>query len=316
MRIIFAGTPDFARASLKALHEAGHEIAAVLTQPDRPSGRGRALHHSPVKELAIALGLQIMQPVSLRPGKPGADEARAALQALAPDVMVVAAYGLILPREVLSLPRFGCLNIHASLLPRWRGAAPIQRAIAAGDSETGIALMQMEEGLDTGPVWHEEKTAITAEDNFATLHDRLRDMGAQSLVALLRDFPAAGKTPMPQRSEGVTYANKISREDTVIDWSQSARQVRDQIRAYDPYPGAIAMLQGEQVKLFAVSGTVSGTVPDTVPGTLLEASSQGLLISCGAEAVRVQAIQRPGAKRVSIKDFLNGRSLAKGERFG
>lgn len=316
MRIVFAGTPDFARAALKALHEAGHEIVAVLTQPDRPSGRGRALTQSPVKEYALDLGLPVMQPESLRLGKPGADDTRAALNALAPDLMIVAAYGLILPKDILDLPRYGCLNIHASLLPRWRGAAPIQRALAAGDLQTGVALMQMEEGLDTGPVWHEEKIAIAPDDNFATLHDRLRDMGARALVALLKEFPASGKTAVPQPSEGITYAHKISREDTVIDWSQSAQMVRDQIRAFDPYPGALAQLRGEQLKLFSVSDIVSDTVSDTVPGTILEASPQGLVIACGEGAVRVGAIQRPGAKRILIREFLNGRSLSKGDRFG
>jgi methionyl-tRNA formyltransferase len=316
MRIVFAGTPDFARAALNALHDAGHEIVAVLTQPDRPSGRGRSLAQSPVKELALKLGLQVLQPESLRRGKPGADEARSALIALAPDLMVVAAYGLILPKQILELPRWGCLNIHASLLPRWRGAAPIQRALAAGDQETGVALMQMEEGLDTGPVWHEEKTAIAAEDNFESLHDRLRDIGARTLVALLENFPLPGKTPVPQRADGITYAHKISREDTVIDWSQSAQRVRDQIRAFDPYPGALAKLNGEQVKLFSVSDTVSDTVSGELSGAILEVSPQGLVIACGQGAVRVGAIQRPGGKRISVKEFLNGRSLSKGDQFG
>ncbi len=316
MRIVFAGTPDFACAALKALHGAGHEIVAVLTQPDRPSGRGRALAQSPVKELALALGLHVMQPASLRSGKPGADEARQALMALAPDLMVVAAYGLILPKDILELPRWGCLNIHASLLPRWRGAAPIQRAILAGDRETGIALMQMEEGLDTGPIWHQEKTGISPDDNFATLHDRLRDMGAHALLDLLKNFPATTGQPLAQPEAGVTYAQKISREDTEINWSNSAPQVRDQIRAFDPYPGAVALLKGEPVKLFAVSGTISDTVPGTVPGTILRVSPQAVTVACGQGAVQVQAIQRPGAKRVSIKDFLNGRSLCAGDKFG
>lgn len=314
MRIVFAGTPDFARAALLALHEAGHTIVAVLTQPDRPSGRGRSLSQSPVKEQALQLGLQVMQPQSLRAGKPGADQARAALQALAPDLMVVAAYGLILPKEILELPRFGCLNIHASLLPRWRGAAPIQRAIAAGDHETGVALMQMEEGLDTGPVWREEKTPIHPSDNFASLHDRLRDLGARCVVEFLKDFPGDTAKPKPQPTEGVIYAHKISREDTAIQWANPAQKVCNQIRAFDPYPGATALLQGEQVKLFDVA--LEPVAVNALPGTLLELSSKGLLIACGEGAVRIGAIQRPGAKRVSVKDFLNGRSLLKGECFG
>lgn len=316
MRIVFAGTPDFARAALLALHQAGHDIVAVLTQPDRPSGRGRVLVPSPVKELAQKLGLQIMQPESLRIGKPGAEEAHAKLRLLAPELMVVAAYGLILPAEVLGIPRYGCINIHASLLPRWRGAAPIQRALAAGDTETGIALMQMEEGLDTGPVWHQEKTTISLDDNFESLHDRLQDMGACALVALLKNFPVAGAKPLPQTPEGVTYAHKITRQDTAIDWSQSARQVRDQIRAFDPSPGAATQLQGEQVKLFSASGTALDSVPDTVPGQIVGVSPLGLRVACGNGVVQLGAIQRPGAKRVSIKDFLNGRRLSEGERFG
>lgn len=314
MRIVFAGTPDFARAALLALHEAGHEIVAVLTQPDRPSGRGRALAQSPVKEQALSLGLSLMQPESLRGGKPGADDTRQALQMLSPDLMVVAAYGLILPKDILELPRYGCLNIHASLLPRWRGAAPIQRAIAAGDQETGVALMQMEEGLDTGPVWREERTAITPEDNFASLHDRLRDLGARCLVEFLKEFPHTNARPTPQPQEGVCYAHKISREDTVIHWESSAQTVCNQIRAFDPYPGATAVLQGEQVKLF--DAAMECEEANTAPGTVLNVSSTGLVIACGQGAIRVGAIQRPGAKRVSVKDFLNGRSLLKGDRFG
>lgn len=316
MRIVFAGTPDFARAALLALHDAGHDIVAVMTQPDRPSGRGRAIAHSPVKQLARDLGLKILQPESLRAGKPGADDARLYLKKLAPELMVVAAYGLILPKDILDLPQFGCLNIHASLLPRWRGAAPIQRAILAGDHETGVALMQMEEGLDTGPVWCEEKTVIAADDTFASLHDRLRDMGASLLVRLLKSFPPGDKKPVMQRMQGITYAHKIAQQDALIDWSAPAQHVRDQIRAFDPYPGALAQLKAERVKLFSVSGEVSETVADVTPGTILEASPHGIRVACGAGAVLVRAIQRPGGKRMPIKDFLNSRSLNQGERFG
>jgi methionyl-tRNA formyltransferase len=314
MRIVFAGTPEFARAALQALYDAGHTIVAVLTQPDRPSGRGRALTQSPVKEQALGLGLAVLQPHSLRQGKPGADEARQALFSLAPDLMVVAAYGLILPKDILELPRWGCLNIHASLLPRWRGAAPIQRAIEAGDSQTGISLMQMEEGLDTGPVWREEKTSIKPDDNFASLHDRLRDIGARCLVEFLKDFPSANARPAAQSAQGVTYAHKISREDALIDWSKPAQDVRNQIRAFDPHPGASATWRGEQVKLFAASNkalSVNGP-----PGEILEAGPEGLVIACGQGAVCVGALQRPGAKRLAVADFLNGRSLSKGDRFG
>lgn len=319
MRIVFAGTPAFARTALAALADAGHDIVAVLTQPDRASGRGLALSKSPVKQEAEQRGITVLQPSSLREGKPGAAETKLALKTLAPDVMVVAAYGLILPKDVLEIPAHGCINIHASLLPRWRGAAPIQRAIEAGDAATGIALMQMEEGLDTGPVWSMATISITAHDNFQTLHDRLADLGAREVVSLLHAFPPADRRPLPQPEMGVTYASKITREDARIDWSKPAPQVACKVRAMDPAPGAIAELAGEIVKLFdaAVVKTLdAGILKNAACGQILMADASGLVVACGEGAIRIGALQRPGAKRLAVREFLNGRPVIAGQSFG
>jgi methionyl-tRNA formyltransferase len=314
MRIVFAGTPRFASEALVALHQAGHEIVAVLTQPDRQSGRGLVLSQSPVKQAAVARGLQVLQPVSLREGKPGADEAVTTLESLVPDLMVVAAYGLILPLRVLNLPRFGCLNIHASLLPRWRGAAPIQRAIAAGDKRTGIALMQMEEGLDTGPVWEMIETPIHSDDTFERLHDRLSQLGAQAVVDLLKQFPPAGRAPTPQSEAGVTYAHKIDKHDTLIDWARPAEEIARQIRALDPVPGAQAFWQGAPVKLFGATA-VADPLKNDLPGQILRADREALLIACGQGAVQIEALQRAGAKRQGFREFLNGQRVRAGQQF-
>jgi methionyl-tRNA formyltransferase len=327
MRLVFAGTPAFARVALAALAQAGHEIVAVLTQPDRASGRGLALASSPVKQEAQSRGLCVMQPVSLREGAPGAAQTKAALIELAPDLMVVAAYGLILPRDVLEIPRHGCLNIHASLLPRWRGAAPIQRAIAAGDACTGIALMQMEEGLDTGPVWSMAQTPIFEHDNFQTLHDRLAELGAAEVVKLLHDFPQKGMSPSPQPELGVTYAKKISKDDTTIDWHRSAFEVACQIRSLDPAPGAQARLGKETIKLFDAR-VWEAPAPDALkahgdagpldlknasPGQIFMADSRGFVIACGRGAVAIGAAQRPGARRLAITEFLRGARVSAGQ---
>lgn len=314
MRLVFAGTPRFASEALIALHEAGHEIVAVLTQPDRQSGRGLTLTQSPVKQAALARGLTVIQPLSLREGKPGAEEAFAALTALAPDLMVVAAYGLILPSRILNLPRFGCLNIHASLLPRWRGAAPIQRAIAAGDLKTGIALMQMEEGLDTGPVWTSVETPIQSDDTFERLHDRLSQLGAQAIVAFLKEFPVAGRTPVPQSGSGVTYAHKIEKADTLIDWSRSAQEIARQIRALDPAPGAQALWQGAAAKLFDAT-PLSDPLKNALPGQILRADREALVVACGQGALQIGALQRAGGKRQGFREFLNGQRVRVGQQF-
>lgn len=319
MRLVFAGTPEFARVALSALYQAGHEIVAVLTQPDRASGRGLSLAHSPVKQEALRLGLTVLQPTSLRDDKPGAQETKAALQTLAPDVMVVAAYGLLLPQEVLSIPRFGCLNIHASLLPRWRGAAPIQRAIAAGDTSTGIALMQMEAGLDTGPVWMKQEVPIHADDNFQTLHDRLTALGAAAIVELLKQFPPSGLEPVAQSESGVTYAHKITKKDLILDWEKNAHQVSAQARSLEPSPGAVASLQQETVKLFdvrAIDPPWGGPLlKNAVPGQIIKADREALAVACGEGAVSIGGLQRPGGKRVGFKEFLNGRPVTAGQIF-
>ena len=314
MRIVFAGTPRFASDALTALYKAGHEIVAVLTQPDRQSGRGLALSQSPVKQAALARGLLVIQPQSLREGKPGAEEAVATLSELAPDVMVVAAYGLILPKRVLMLPRYGCLNIHASLLPRWRGAAPIQRAIAAGDTQTGIALMQMEEGLDTGPVWRSVQTPIHPDDTFESLHDRLSQLGAEATVALLNDFPPVGEAPVPQSDQGVTYAHKIEKKDTLIDWTRPAQAIACQVRAFDPSPGAIARWQGNPVKVFQ-GHPVADPLKNGSPGQILQADREALLVACGQGALQIGALQRAGAKRQGFREFLNGQRVTVGQQF-
>ena len=319
MRLVFAGTPEFARLSLTALHDAGHEIVAVLTQPDRASGRGLDLTVSPVKKEALRLGLPILQPLSLRQGKPGADEAKKTLSALAPDLMVVAAYGLILPQEVLDLPHFGCLNIHASLLPRWRGAAPIQRAIAAGDTETGIALMQMQAGLDTGPIWSEIRAPILPSDNFQMLHDRLAVVGATAIVDLLKTFPPANGQPRPQPDDGVVYAHKITKDDSPIYWGHTSRQVCDQIRALDPAPGATTVFGTEIVKVFDATDMsaclADGILKNSVPGLIIQADKEALIVACGQGAIRIGALQRPGGKRLGFREFLNGRRVSVGQTF-
>ena len=319
MRLVFAGTPEFARVSLTALHAAGHEVLVVLTQPDRPAGRGLGVTQGPVKLEAERLGIAVAQPLSLREGRPGASEAADLLRSLAPDLMVVAAYGLLLPPHILSIPRWGCLNIHASLLPRWRGAAPIQRAIEAGDKQTGISLMQMEEGLDTGPVWASEPLEISPRDTFQTLHDRLAELGAHSLLALLSDFPLPGHVPRPQAQHGVTYAHKLTRDDGPIDWSESAARVSGHIRALDPVPGATTVLLGAALKVFSAQEveipqpSAATTVP--APGTIVRAERQGVIVACGHGFVSLGAFQRSGGRRMDVREFLNGHKVSAGQCF-
>lgn len=314
MRIVFAGTPEFARVSLLALIEAGHECVAVMTQPDRPGGRGRQLLESPVKREANRLGLAVMQPASLKSSSPESGPLLDRLRQLAPDVMVVAAYGLIVPATVLEIPRFGCINIHASLLPRWRGAAPIQRAIAAGDQETGIALMQMERGLDTGPVWAEYRCPIGPDDNFQSLHDRLADIGAQGIVDLLAEFPPPGRGPRPQAEEGAVYAHKIIKADLEINWSQPSAAVRNQIRAYDPAPGATARFGTELIKCFE-PGLWPEALKNPLPGQIIKAEQDRLVVACGEGAITIGAAQRPGGRRLKMREFLNGWPVRAGQRF-
>ena len=405
MRVVFAGTPVFAARAFEALLASRHEVVAVLSQPDRPSGRGQKLVASPVKQVAVAAGLPVYQPHTLRVrpapqtagpttvadqreglngagshvrnagaarataagqghAAPETDEQRrlrearnqealdthAALRALNPDVMVVAAYGLLLPQTTLDLPRFGCLNIHASLLPRWRGAAPIQRAIEAGDAETGVGIMQMEAGLDTGPVGLERRTPISATDTAATLHDRLAGMGAEAIVAALDALAADALSFTPQAADGVTYAAKIEKAQLRVDWSRPAHEVACHIRAFDP-PGATTRLEGAedptaQLRVFdpvvldeetsialqrahgqmlhdhsAADGRKVSQVGDAfpasvLPGTILQAGAAGVDVTCGdGRVLRLQALQRPGGRRQPADVFLRGHPLPAGARF-
>ena len=300
MKIVFAGTPDFAVPSLLAAASRG-EVAAVYTQPDRPAGRGRGMTASPVKREATRLGIPVLQPESLK-GELMGD----VMRQIAPDLIVVVAYGLILPRSILAIPRHGCWNVHASLLPRWRGAAPIQRAIEAGDTETGVCLMQMEAGLDTGPVMLSQQTPIGAEETGGQLHDRLAEMGAQVLadgLGLLR----AGMRPQAraQPAEGVTYAHKLEKSEAQLDWLQPAEALARKVRAFEPWPVAEAVVAGERLR---IHGAVPlGLAQTSAPGTLLAATRQGLDIACGQGALRLRVIQRDGGKAITAADYLNAR---------
>ena len=300
MRIIFAGTPDFALPSLRAAAQR-NEVVAVYTQPDRPAGRGRGLTASPVKREAIARGIPVLQPESLK-----GELMQDVLRQLAPDLMVVVAYGLILPRKVLAIPRFGCWNVHASLLPRWRGAAPIQRAIEAGDTETGVCLMQMEAGLDTGPVLLSQSTPIHAEETGGQLHDRLAELGAQVLgdgLGLLR--AGVSPTPRPQPEAGVTYAHKLEKEEARLDWSQSADLLARKVRAFEPWPVAEAVVAGERLR---IHGAVAINLDhNAAPGSVLAASRQGIDIACAQGALRLRVVQRDGGKAITAADYLNAR---------
>ena len=300
MRIIFAGTPDFALPSLRAAAQR-NEVVAVYTQPDRPAGRGRGLTASPVKREAIARGIPVLQPESLK-----GELMQDVLRQLAPDLMVVVAYGLILPRKVLAIPRFGCWNVHASLLPRWRGAAPIQRAIEAGDAETGVCLMQMEAGLDTGPVLLSQSTPIHAEETGGQLHDRLAELGAQVLgdgLGLLR--AGVSPTPRPQPEAGVTYAHKLEKEEARLDWSQSADLLARKVRAFEPWPVAEAVVAGERLRIHG--GVAIDLNHKAVPGTVLAASRQGIDIACAQGALRLRVVQRDSGKAITAADYLNAR---------
>ena len=306
LRVAFAGTPEFAACALQAILDAGYSVPLVLTQPDRPAGRGMKLTPSPVKQLALARGIEVDQPEKLR-----TIEQRARLLACAPDVLVVAAYGLILPKAVLDLPRLGCINIHASLLPRWRGAAPIHRAIEAGDAETGITIMQMDEGLDTGAMLLTRTLPILPTDTTASLHDRLAVLGGESIVAALAELDAGGLKPVPQPAEGVTYAAKIGRAEATVDWTRPAVELERALRAFDPFPGLASSLRDTVIKFWAAE------VVDAQgePGTVLSADDQGVVIACGQGALRCTVLQRPGSKRLAAAEFLRGFAVSVGECF-
>ena len=306
LRVAFAGTPEFAAQALDAILKAAYAVPLVLTQPDRPAGRGMKLSPSAVKQLALAHGIEVDQPEKLR-----TEEQRARLVACAPDVLVVAAYGLILPPAVLALPRLGCINIHASLLPRWRGAAPIHRAIEAGDAETGITIMQMDEGLDTGPMLLRRALPIAADDTTASLHDRLAALGGTCIVEALAALAAGALVATPQPAEGVTYAAKIGRAEADIDWSRPAAEIERAMRAFDPFPGAVSSLRDTAVKCWKAR-VVAG---EGEPGRVLAVDADGIVVACGRDALRCTVLQRPGSKRLPAGEFLRGFPVSVGERF-
>ncbi len=328
LRLVFAGTPEFAVPGLRACRAADAEVVAVYTQPDRPAGRGRALTPSPVKREALAAGIPVEQPVSLK-----SPEAQQRLRDHGPELLVVIAYGLILPRAVLKIPRLGCWNVHASLLPRWRGAAPIQRAILAGDTETGVCLMRMEAGLDTGPVLLREATPISADDTGGSLHDRLAELGAKVLAEGLRRIAHGGTLPeTPQAETGATYARKLEKAEARLDFSRPAAELERKVRAFDPWPVAEAELAGERVRVWRAqvrdpglglrrqdagangeAGPRGGPQERRVsrdparPGEIVAASKQGIDVACGEGVLRILALQRPGGRVVSAADYLNAR---------
>ncbi|MGH8381482.1 methionyl-tRNA formyltransferase [Pseudomonas sp.] len=298
MRIVFAGTPEFAAKHLKALIDSPYEVVAVYTQPDRPAGRGQKLMPSAVKQLAVDNGIQVLQPPTLRNA-----EAQAELAALKPDLMVVVAYGLILPQAVLDIPRLGCINSHASLLPRWRGAAPIQRAVEAGDSESGVTVMRMEAGLDTGPMLLKVTTPVSASDTGGSLHDRLAEMGPPAVLAAVAGLAAGTLQGEVQDDSLATYAHKLNKDEARLDWSRPAVELERLIRAFNPWPICHSTLNGEAVKVLAASlSTGSGT-----PGEILDASKDGLIVACGEQALRLTRLQLPGGKALNFSDLFNSR---------
>jgi methionyl-tRNA formyltransferase len=304
LRVAFAGTPEFARTALQQLLQAGYRPPLVLTQPDRPAGRGLKLQASAVKQLALAHGLPVAQPRSLRlDGKypHDAEATQQALLAAQPDVLVVAAYGLILPQWVLAQPRLGCINIHGSLLPRWRGAAPVQRAIEAGDARTGICIMQMDAGLDTGDILRREALAIEATDTSASLSQRLAELGARLLLLSLNDLAEGRAEPQPQPAEGVSYAHKIDKAEAPIDWRQDAAAIERRVRAFDPFPGAGFPCQGEGHKLWRAALHPGAAAR---PGSVLPSAPGTLLVACGQGALELLEVQRPGGRRQPIAAWL------------
>jgi methionyl-tRNA formyltransferase len=328
LRIVFAGTPEFALPALRALADSHHTVVGALTQPDRPSGRGQKLAASPIKQAAVELGVRVSQPLTLK-----TEEERSELSGWKPDVMVVVAYGLILPREVLALPRLGCINIHASLLPRWRGAAPIQRAILAGDTETGITIMQMDAGLDTGPMLLQRRLTIAAAETSGSLHARLAPMGADAMLEALEGLAEGAIHPRPQPTSGVTYAAKISKSEALIDWRQSAFEIERKIRAFHPTPVAETRFSGEPLKIHsayvaedvlgnkaAESGSKDFVPPDIESqaiqsGSILGVYDGAMLVDCGRGRLAITTVQRPGRRPVPARDFAHSHPIS-GHRFG
>jgi methionyl-tRNA formyltransferase len=301
MRVVFAGTPDFSVPVLQAILDSTHTVAAVYSQPDRPAGRGRKLRPGPVKTLALRYGVPVFQPASLK--DPAEQRALAHLE---PDLMVVVAYGLLLPQAVLDIPRLGCVNLHASILPRWRGAAPIQRAILAGDRETGVSLMQMEAGLDSGPVLAEVRTPIAADETGGSLHDRLSGLAAGLLARHLDDLEAGRLEPHPQDPSLVSYAHKLDKREADIDWRLDAPQLERQVRAFNPWPVAQAQYAGQTLRIWRARAVDAG---DAAPGTVLRAGREGIDVACGQGCLRLLEVQLPGGKRLDAAAFLNARSV-------
>ena len=310
LRLVFAGTPEFAVPCLQALVEAGYDLAAVYTQPDRPAGRGRKLQQSPVKALALANGIEVRQPESLKRDLAAQTE----LRALAPDLMVVVAYGLLLPVAVLETPRLGCVNVHASLLPRWRGAAPIQRAILAGDEASGVCIMAMEAGLDTGPVYHRIEIPLDPRETGGSLHDKLSALGARALIEALPGIADGSRRAEAQDPTLANYAHKIDKAEATVDWDQPSLAIERQVRAFDPWPVAQTRLDGEVLRIW--SAAADGAVTDAAtPGTVVATGKDGIRVACGAGTLLVTRLQPPGKRPMDAADFLNARRLD-GARFG
>lgn len=308
MNIVFAGTPDFAVPTLQRLMEAGFPPIAVYTQPDRPAGRGRQPRPSPVKQHAAHHGIPVLQPISLRE-----PQAQAELAELAPDLLVVVAYGLILPEPVLQLPRLGCVNVHASLLPRWRGAAPIHRALLAGDVATGVTIMQMDAGLDTGPMLAHRECAIEPQDTAGVLHDRLAELGAGLLVDVLPDLIAGRLDPQPQDSSAATYAEKLRKDEAPLDWHRPAAELARQVRAFNPWPVAEAQLDQRVLRVWEAEALAAAE--GAAPGTVVAVSRQGIDVTTAEGVLRLQRLQAPGGRPLAVAEFLNGHPVQPGERF-
>lgn len=309
LNIVFAGTPDFAASVLQAIIDSPHRVVACYTQPDRPAGRGRKLAASPVKALATEQGIEVYQPLNFK-----ADEDLHALAALNADIMVVVAYGIILPQAVLDTPRLGCINVHASLLPRWRGAAPIQRAIAEGDHESGITIMQMDKGLDTGDMLSKVSTPISTTDTGGALHDRLAELGAQACVDTLATLGAGTATATPQDDDLANYAHKLSKQEGSIQWQQDSHAIHNLIRAFNPWPVAHTEMDGKKIRIFEATLVDDA---DGEPGTILAADKQGLLVAAQTGGIRITRMQLSGAKQLPVADILNSRKdqFAIGKKF-
>ena len=319
MKLIFAGTPEFAAVALSQLLAAGHEVVLVLTQPDRPAGRGLKLQASPVKQLALQRGIAVAQPRSLRLDGKFPDDAlaaKSALRAAQADAMVVAAYGLILPQWVLYVPRHGCFNIHGSLLPRWRGAAPIHRAIEAGDTQTGITIMQMDAGLDTGDMLLTQALPILDTDTTGSLHDKLADLGASLMVQVLQQLQQGSLKPVSQPTEGVTYAAKVDKAEAVIDWAQSATTITRRVRAFNPFPGASTVLADEPLKVWAASVGSGAPLTGLVSGEIVDVAQTGIAVTAIKSIVILTELQRPGGRRLAAADFLRGCEIQPGTKLG